>query len=64
MCVVVVQAAALSVALSHCAPAGIASICEGNLKKTLRHGGRKEPPSPQELQAIIVRSGEAEPALQ
>ena len=40
-----------------CASADIASLCEGNLKKTLKHGGRKEPPSPQELQAIIVSGG-------
>ena len=35
-------------------PVGIAKICEGNLKKTIKCGGRKNPPSSQELQALSV----------
>lgn len=33
----------------------MASLCDSNLRKTVRYGGRKNPPAEGELEAIIVR---------
>jgi len=33
----------------------MASMCDSNLRKTIRYGGRKNPPGEGEIEAIIVR---------
>ena len=39
---------------SKCFSTALASMCEFNLRRSLRFGGRKDPPSTAEIQSVIV----------